>query len=238
MRIYYITGSSSGIGEALAHALLARDNTKVIGISRRQTIHHTNYTHIKLDLTDLEKVERFYFDLWPDAEEVVLVNNAGTLGNIGPTGSKDDRITIKAMHVNLLAPMILTNQFFRSFCAHPAKALVINISSGAGQYPVDGWSSYCTSKAGIDMFSKVTAMEMAARACDDHCKIFAIAPGIVDTAMQDHIRNQDEAVFNRVEEFRAYKRDGKLASPETVAHKLLHVIDHPEAYPETVFRLE
>lgn len=238
MRIYYITGTSSGIGEALANALLTREDTKVIGVSRRQTIHHPNYTHIKLDLSDVEKVERFYFELWPEAEQVVLVNNAGTLGNIGPTGSKDDRVTIKAMHVNLVAPMILTNQFFRSFCAHPAKALVINISSGAGQYPVDGWSSYCTSKAGIDMFSKVTAKEMAARACDEKCKIFSIAPGIVDTAMQDHIRNQDEVFFSRVEEFRAYKRDGKLASPEEVAQKLLHVIDQPDRYTETVFRLE
>lgn len=237
MRVYYVTGSSSGIGKALVQALLQREDVKVIGISRRNDIKHPNFEHIALDLSDVEKVERFHFELWPDAEQVVLVNNAGTLGNVGPTGNKDDRVTIKAMNVNLLAPMILTNQFFRSYCPHPAEALVINISSGAGKYPVDGWSSYCSSKAGIDMFSEVTAKEMQQRNRDHHCKIFSIAPGIVDTAMQDHIRNQDEKNFSRVEEFRAYKREGQLASPESVADKLIHVMDQAGEYKETVFRL-
>lgn len=237
MRVYYVTGSSSGIGKALVEAMLQREEVKVIGISRRNEIKHPNFEHISLDLSDVGKVERFHFELWPEAEQVVLVNNAGTLGNVGPTGSKDDRVTIKAMNVNLVAPMILTNQFFRSYCTHPAEALVINISSGAGKYPVDGWSSYCSSKAGIDMFSEVTAKEMTQRNCGNHCKIYSIAPGIVDTAMQEQIRNQEEKNFSRVEEFRSYMREGQLASPESVARKLLHVIDDPSEYNETVFRL-
>lgn len=237
MRVYYVTGSSSGIGKALVEALLQQEDVKVFGLSRHNEIEHPSFEHIAIDLSDMEKVQRFHFEVWPDAEQVVLVNNAGSLGDVAPTGRIEDRQTVKAIQLNLLAPMLLTNSFFRSYCPHPAKALVINISSGAGKYPVDGWSTYCTSKAGLDMFTEVTAKEMQMREQDGHCKIFAIAPGIVDTAMQDHIRNQTEKDFSRVEEFRNYKREGHLASPENVAEKLLHVMDHPEEYTETVFRL-
>lgn len=237
MRIFYITGTGKGIGKALAEALLPHEDVKVYGISRSNVISHPRFVHIKMDLANLEEVVHFHFEAWPDAKQVVLVNNAGTLGDIGPAGTLDSRETIRAMQINLVAPMVLTNMFFRSYCPHPASALVINISSGAGKYPVDGWSTYCASKAGIDMFSRVVAEEMTARDRGEHCKIFSIAPGIVDTAMQDHIRNQQEKDFPRVSEFREYKTTGKLAAPSEVAQRLVKVMEKPEDYPEVLYRL-
>ena len=56
--IAYITGSSSGIGKALAELLL-ENNHKVIGLSRTNTISHVNYKHVFIDLSEPEIVAKF-----------------------------------------------------------------------------------------------------------------------------------------------------------------------------------
>ena len=51
MNLFYITGTSSGIGFALANLLLKDSNNIVIGLSRRNNIEHKNYHHITHDLS-------------------------------------------------------------------------------------------------------------------------------------------------------------------------------------------
>ena len=52
MNLIYITGSSSGLGKALAELLL-EDNNNVVGIARRETIQHERYTHYAIDLKEV-----------------------------------------------------------------------------------------------------------------------------------------------------------------------------------------
>ena len=63
---------------------------------------------------------------------------------------------------------------------------ILNISSGAGRNPYEGWGAYCTTKAGLDHFSRVVAMEQANEQYP--VEIVSIAPGIIDTDMQATIR--------------------------------------------------
>ena len=56
MNLIYITGSSSGLGKALAELLLEDKNNFVVGIARRETIQHERYTHYTLDLKEVIKV--------------------------------------------------------------------------------------------------------------------------------------------------------------------------------------
>ena len=51
MDVFFITGTSSGIGEAIAELLLENNNNIVIGIARSRTIQHDRYQHHYIDLS-------------------------------------------------------------------------------------------------------------------------------------------------------------------------------------------
>lgn len=221
----YITGSSSGIGQALAEHALEKGH-RVVGISRRQSIHHANYTHVKADLADLDQFVRFSFDDEQGIDSFVLVNNAGTLGDVKPVDKLDPEKIDHAYRLNVSAPTILTRLFLQNTARCEKPRTVLNISSGAGSYPIPSWSTYCASKAAIDMFTRVLRIDHP----DVHS--FAIGPGIVDTEMQGEIRRQPEEFFPDLQRFQDYKKAGELADPRDVARKFLHVLDHPQDYAE------
>ncbi len=56
MNYFFITGSSKGLGKALSELLLNNNNNFVYGFARNCSITHKNYTHIKLDFSDLKKI--------------------------------------------------------------------------------------------------------------------------------------------------------------------------------------
>src|SRR5207249_1406644 len=64
------------------------------------------------------------------------------------------------------------------------KGTVINISSGAAHHPLEGWSAYCSAKAGLAMLTSAIALECA----DAGVRVFGLSPGVIDTDMQAAIR--------------------------------------------------
>jgi benzil reductase ((S)-benzoin forming) len=156
MNYYYITGTSRGLGKALAEYLLAKaPNNVVIGISRNCSIEHKNYTHYSVDLTNPEQVAAFHFPPHHDAKRISLVNNAGVIGMIKPSGKMTSESILRAISVNLTAPTLLINTFLEAYRQVTAEKIVLNVSSGAGKNPVGGWSAYCATKAGLDMLCRV-----------------------------------------------------------------------------------
>ena len=239
MKYYIITGTSKGIGKALAEALLLEPDTAVIGIARQQTITHKHYYHVALDLSqtqDLIANLPRVFREFKDAEELVLVNNAGVIGEIGYVGEKQPADFEYVFSVNVTAPAILMNAFLETYRHLEIPKVILNISSGAGKYPLDGWASYCASKAALDLFSQTVQEEQNLR--NSGVKVFSIAPGVVDTEMQAQIRNAAEDQFSLHQKFQEYKSSGSLASPETVGEKLKKLLlNLPEELP-VVSRLE
>jgi benzil reductase ((S)-benzoin forming) len=233
----YITGTGSGIGKALANLLVKNPANRVIGISRHQKIKHPQYLHITFDLSDMDKLSKFRFESIRYTDKIVLVNNAATLGEVKYAGKLHNSGIIKSMQLNLIAPAVLTNQFIRAYKGIEADKLILNISSGAAQYPVDGWSIYCATKAGLDMLTQTVELEQLKEHEAHRFRTFSIAPGIVNTPMQTKIRKMTSDNFSRVEEFRDYHKTGVLAEPEDIAKKLSNVIENPNQYPDTIFRL-
>jgi benzil reductase ((S)-benzoin forming) len=233
----YITGTGSGIGKALANLLVKNPDNRVIGISRHQKINHPQYLHISFDLSDMDKLSKFRFENIKHADKIIMVNNAATLGEVKYAGNLHNRNIIKSMQLNLIAPAVLTNQFIHAYKEIQADKLILNISSGAGQYPVDGWSIYCSTKAGLDMLTKTVELEQLKEHEAHRFKTFSIAPGIVNTPMQTKIRKMNSDNFSRVEEFRDYYETGVLAEPDDIAVKLANVINRSDEYTDTVFRL-
>ena len=232
MNYYYITGTSRGIGKAFAEHLLENPSNQVIGISRQSTIEHANYRHSYLDLTDLNAIADFKFELHANAKKIYLINNAGALGFIKPIGKLDTSTIIKNYTLNLIAPCVLTNSFIDCYNTVDAEKVILNISSGAGKNPIDGWAVYCASKAGLDMFSRVVDVEQKIRA--EHAqenihkrfKIFSIAPGVVNTTMQEEIREAAVEDFSRLQDFVAYKNNNQLAEPKHISQKYFKVLSN------------
>jgi benzil reductase ((S)-benzoin forming) len=233
---YIITGTSKGIGKAIAEELLQDESNFVIGVCRNSTINHPNYRHQPLDFSDIPAVEhnlQKVFLPYKDAQKLVLVNNAGVLGDIGYVGEgmPNERFEF-VFDVNVIVPAMLMNSFLRVYQQHPAQKLIVNISSGAGKYPIDGWASYCASKAALDMLSLTIQKEQEMRGSG--VKVYALSPGVVDTAMQENIREADADRFSTVEKFRDYKANNELASPEEVGQKIVHFIHNTDNYSDVV----
>lgn len=232
--VFFITGSSSGIGKALAETLLNESNENwVVGLSRSNSIEHERFVFIEADLSkEVSGLARQLFHQYQPTRKVVLVNNAGTLGEAAKLGALENKKIEQAFQLNVAAPAILMNEFIRAYEQGEAEPLVLNISSGAGKYPVDGWSTYCASKAALDMLSEVAALEAKQR--NSHLRVFSLAPGVVDTEMQGQIRQTSEQDFSRVQEFIRMKEEGLLAEPAEVAAKILQLLQKPQRYKEVL----
>jgi len=233
--IAYITGTSSGIGKALAEKLL-EEGHQVFGISRSSNINHSNYKHIYLDLSQTKAVSEFHFESNSD-EDVILVNNAGTIGPIKPIGHQTSNDIIDLNAINIIAPQLLTNKFIHQFSLLNQNYQIINISSGAGQHPIDAWATYCASKSAIDLFSETVAQELKERYFLNW-HIFSIAPGVVDTKMQENIRASNDSEFLVKQKFIDLKNNNDLATSNQVANHLYRIIKSPNKYPKTTFSIK
>jgi len=232
--VFFITGTHTGLGKALAEEALKRSDSVVFGYSRNQSINVKNYHHITTDFSDVEKLESFIFPEIDDAQQVVLINNAGIIGEIDKIGKIGNRMITQLFNVNLIAPSILINTFLAQFTKKEVSKIIVNVSSGAGKSPIESWAGYCASKAGLDLLSESIEEELKIGGRDD-VRIFSIAPGIVDSPMQDKIRQTPKEKFSLVDNFIQYKNQGDLVSPKDVAKKYFQVIDNPNTYPKCIF---
>ena len=131
-----ITGTSQGIGKAVAERFL-RDGHTVIGIDRQDsTIDHSEYTHYRQDIRA--------YDLLPDIPGVqVLINNAGTQ-------NEDD------IDINLKALIHITEKYG----IQPDIHSILSIGS-ASAHTGAVFPEYCASKGGILAYTKNAAMRVA-----------------------------------------------------------------------------
>ena len=118
-RLAVVTGTTSGVGEAVARQLLER-GWRVVGIARREaTLRHERYGHIAVDLSDLTRLER---DVEPRLSELLgevglrrvgLVNNAAHVGLLGPIANMDVAQLPAVLATNLVAPIWFMGQVVR-----------------------------------------------------------------------------------------------------------------------------
>jgi benzil reductase ((S)-benzoin forming) len=239
MDYYYITGASSGIGKELALQVLIRQNTKVFGISRTCTLEHNQYEHIYADLSNTVEVSRV-IDLFKKeflmGDNVYLINNAGVIDPIQYVGSFSQIEIQNLLQINLISVIQLINAFLEIPVQTIKSRVVLSVSSGAATKVIDGWSLYGTAKAGIDHFSLHVSRELELIG-DLQTRIFSVAPGLVDTPMQQKIRETTLTSFSTKERFVELFKNNELISPQITAQYYLKIVDAPEIFAETVFSL-
>jgi len=69
-------------------------------------------------------------------------------------------------------------------------------------------------------------------------KVYALSPGVVDTAMQAHIREADVSQFSEVERFKGLKKKGELLDPVEVSRRVIDFINDNSKYQDTILRLD
>lgn len=238
-----LTGASRGLGQAMAHQLLSPDSL-LLCISRHTSDDLAQQAmarggHLEQwaqDLADTaeaaDRLERWLHSLHtPGLSSATLINNAGVIPRIGPIDDCPADELTRALRVGLEAPMMLTAAFLRAtgtWVAHgwegPRK--VLNISSGLGRRPMAGQAPYCAAKAGLDHFSRCTALDEARR--PHGARIVSLAPGVIDTDMQTHLRAGDPQAFPDLDRFLDLKTQGLLASPEAAARQVLGYLARPD----------
>ncbi|MBV1777100.1 SDR family NAD(P)-dependent oxidoreductase [Burkholderiaceae bacterium DAT-1] len=229
MRGYVITGAARGLGLALAQAVIAQGG-HLIALARNESAElralaeqGRGYRFVACDLSDMHALPDLADEVFGSLasiawESLTLINNAGVIDPIGPSGTLDDAAIVRLVQINVTAPMLLTNAFIRHLGPHRFDRRIMNISSGAGRRPSEGWSTYCASKAALDMFTLTAAQEQASH---DGIGMVSIAPGIIDTGMQSQIRQSTTDQFPNLEYFINMKETGQLTSPEVCAEKLI-----------------
>lgn len=224
MDVYVVTGASKGIGFELFNQLQAKGH-KVIGIARTVVEGAENF--VSADLGQTNRLDELMTNLIEEHREgaaaFTLINNAGIVEPIGLVGDVDGEHIENAIAVNLTAPMRLSNAFMSTLKDFEGAKRIVNISSGAGRNPYEGWGTYCATKAGLDHFSRVVAVEQ--ESAQNPVEIISIAPGIIDTDMQVTIRASGEEEFPLIDQFINYKEQGLLSSAEETASKLISLME-------------
>ena len=229
MDVVIITGASRGLGHALADQFLS-PTTRVIGVARSpnaalETRARALGAWLDWYLEDLAEpyatdalAHSITTEMPRDAARYILINNAGTLGPIGPAGTLEPGAAASALNLNVLAALLFSARFLSATEMLTVPRYVLNISSGAARTPLAGWGVYCASKAALDMFTRVANLDEAARPYP--AKLVSLAPGIIDTEMQNAVRAAQPEQFPDVERFRAMKVEGQLVSPDATAQRI------------------
>lgn len=187
-----VTGASGGIGAAAVRRLsadgfdvfmLARSKTALEEMAREKTPGNSLRIPLVCDVTRSDDVMRLVMEIEAlEPAPVLLVNNAGTIGPIGKIGETSIDAWCQALDVNLSGAARLTHACLPFLTDRPG-SVVVNISSGASGKPMQGWSAYCASKAGLAMFTQMLHLEYG-----DRFPTYGFQPGLVDTDMQARIR--------------------------------------------------
>lgn len=185
-----ITGASRGIGEQAAR-LFAQAGAKVALMARSADRIGTICGEIGADAIAITGD----VGVWADVDRAVqtcvqafgkldiLINNAGVIEPICPLLTADPEGWGTAIDINL------KGVFYGMRAAAPVMAAVgggtiITISSGAAHNPLEGWSHYCSSKAGAAMLTRNADLELRGQGL----RIMGLSPGTVATQMQREIK--------------------------------------------------
>ncbi len=196
-QVAVVTGGGRGIGRAMARAM-AGAGASVAVMARSENELAETVALIKqsggralafpADVTVAQAVriafERIAQLLGPVD---LLINNAGTLGPIGPFWENDTADWWRVMDVNLRGPMLCTHAVLPGMIAR-RRGRIINVASGGGTMAIANFSGYVASKTALIRFTECVATETKPYGL----AMFSLGPGTVRTAMAEHSLNSPE----------------------------------------------
>jgi benzil reductase ((S)-benzoin forming) len=238
-----LTGASRGMGLAMARQLLSPEryllcisrqtNPDLASLAQQQGATLTQWSQDLGQTTQAAGRLRDWLIEQGSAafSSATLINNAGVIPRIGPLEDCPADDLANALRVGLEAPMQLTAAFLRATGAWVAGGWqgprkVLNVSSGLGRHAMAAQAPYCAAKAGMDHFTRCSALDEAQKA--HGAKLVSLAPGVIDTDMQVQLRAGDPAAFPDRQRFVELQRQGQLTSPDAAAERVLAWLQRPD----------
>jgi len=225
---FLITGTSRGIGKALAQSLL-QEGHAVLGVSRSAAadLQSPSYEHLKCDLADTSAVTQIITKAETllsenSCEFLCLVNNAARLEPLKAIQECSTFELEAHVQIGLIAPMALTSRFIQTFSHLSCRKKVAFISSGAAIYPMLDASAYCSSKAGLNMFGRCVGGEQSEK--ENGFEVVSINPGMVETSMQELARSKTIEEFKMADFFREARQTGKVREPGEVVGEIKAIL--------------
>lgn len=180
----FVTGASSGIGEALA-ILLADKGIELIihgrNIESLNRIQHILAAKTKVNLISADLANRAdrmrVIEMIQHRKPDLLINNAG-FGLYGPALSHEIEKEMEILEVNGNAVLELTLEAARAMMSARIKGVILNVSSCAGELPISpGFAVYSASKSFVNHFSQSLDVELQPAGI----RVLSAAPGFVNT---------------------------------------------------------
>ncbi len=202
-KVAIVTGASRGIGAAAAQALAeagasvvlaARSLAQAEAKAEKITANGRNAFALTCDVSDYAACERLVRETTqrcgpPD----ILVNNAGVIEPISMVATAEPREWARSIEINLIGAYYAIRAVLPGMLER-GQGDIINVSSGAAIRPLEGWSSYCSGKAGLAMLTRAIDLEHGAGGI----RVFGFQPGTTDTDMQVTIRASGINMISRI----------------------------------------
>ena len=231
-RLAVVTGTSSGIGRALAAQLLDR-GWSVLGIARRPAeFDHAGYQHLRWDLADITALPALEDTMLPRLTEasvrrVALVNNAASVAALGAMTQVEPAGLLEVYAINTVAPLWLMRIVVtRTPVDIPLR--IVNVSTGAATNGYPGLGAYGSSKAALRLAGMALGAELDSpqrlTSAPADTSILSYEPGIVDTPMQEQARAQPRDAFPWGM-FRDFHARGMLVSANRPAAEIVHYVE-------------
>jgi len=229
-----ITGASRGIGAGVAQEFAAAGLR--LGLCARTAPVLPDGPDVvarTLDVGDEEAVTAFCDEVAGRLGPIdIWINNAGLLGPVKPLRDTDPADIEPVLRVNVMGVIHGSRAFIRHRRSVGGGGVLLNISSGAAQQAPASWLSYGASKAAVNNLTNVIQVEEA----DTGLRAYAVAPGMMESGMQEQLRSTPESDFPGRQRFVDAKQQGRFNSPSWVAQHLLDVATG-DARPPVVWRV-
>jgi NAD(P)-dependent dehydrogenase (short-subunit alcohol dehydrogenase family) len=180
-----VTGAGRGIGAELVRVLAGRGARVFAGVNLRDEAETlpAAVTVLPLNVTSDASVAAAFARVERDAGKLdALVNNAGVVDPIGPLPKISCDGLSRALSINVVGAHRVTLAALRLLRA--SSGVIVNAGTGAATTPLEGWTTYCSSKAALLMLSRMMALELAANSI----RVYFLGIPPTDTAMQASIR--------------------------------------------------
>jgi len=188
-----VTGASRGLGEATARALAksgaavmlaARSAEQIAVIASEIRGFGGRAEAMACDVADYASVAQVARKAVESFGPVsILIANAGVIEPISHVATSDPAEWARSVAINLVGGYNSVRSVLPGMLER-GRGTIVNVSSGAANHALEGWSAYCAGKAGFTSFSNVLAHEVG----DRGVRVFALSPGTIDTDMQGAIR--------------------------------------------------
>lgn len=216
-KVVLVTGSSSGIGKAVAEVFAAEGASLVVNSSRSREAGEAlasqlpRALYVQADISDEGQAKSLVAAAVKEWGRLdVLINNAGTTQVI-PHADLDavtDEVWRRILDVNLMGTWYMSRAAVDEL-RKTGQGSIINVTSVAGLRPTGSSIPYAVSKAALNHMTRLMAVALGPQV-----RVNAVAPGLIDTPWTEDWA----AVRERIRQTAPLRRSG---TPEDVAHACL-----------------